>query len=113
MDISPAQLRLLKRIGKKPIVRTDKHGIEDIEYLRDNGLVTVTQCDKPGDFFCQPRITEKGKAFLYQTCHSNRRANIALFLSIVAILLSLLTAFTPFPDWSKECISSLLQGISG
>ena len=111
MYISNKQLKLLRRIAKRSVVRTDALSIEDIEYLRSHDLVAATQCDKPGDYFCQPRITEKGKAFLYEKRHSNRRANIALAISIIALVVSLLTAFTPFPDWCKTWISSILPGI--
>lgn len=113
MYISAKQLRLLADIAKNPTVRTDKDNVEDIEYLRDHALVTCTQCDKSDDFFYQARITEKGKAFLYETKHNLRRTNIALALSIIAILISLLTAFTPFSDWSKDFISSILQSFAG
>lgn len=111
--ISRKQLKLLKSISKHAVVRTDKRIIEDIEYLRSHGLVVVTQYDKPDDFFYQPRITEEGKAFLYEKRHANRRANIALAISVIALVLSLLTAFTPFADWCKVWISSLLQATAG
>ena len=112
MVISPNQLKLLAAISKKNEIRTDTNN-EDIEYLQDNGLVVCMQCDHPGDYFLQARITEKGKAFLYERMHSNRRANIALMFSVIALVLSLLTALTPFPDWSKAWISTLFQSISG
>lgn len=113
MYIDPKQLRLLASIAKKAEVRTNKHNIEDIKYFRDNGLVICTECDHPGDYFLQAQISEKGKAFLYETKHNRRRTNIALCLSIIAILISLLTAFTPFSDWSRNFISSMFQTVSG
>ena len=110
MDISLKQLKLLKRIKrKKPVIRTDKNNIEDIEYLRSGGLVQVTEYDDPEDYYYQPRITEKGKAFLYTTVHTNCKANAALILSVIAIVLSVLTAFTPFPEMAKTFIESLLS----
>lgn len=112
MHISKKQLRLLGRIAKHAVVRTDALDIEDIEYLRDNELVTAVQYDKSGDYFYQPRITEKGKAFLYEKRHANRRANIALVISVFALVISLLTAFTPFADWCKAWISSIFPGIA-
>lgn len=109
MYISKSQLKLLRRIAKRSVVRTDALTIEDIEYLRSHDLVISAQCDKPGDYFYQPRITERGKAFLCEKRNANRRSNIALAISVIALLLSLLTAFTPFPDWCRDWISSLLS----
>lgn len=108
MDINPRQLRLLKAIKKSKVVRTEKHYLEDVEYLRENGLVVAATYDKNNDFFYMPSITEKGDAFLYVATHQSRRSNITLVLSLVAILLSILTAFTPFPDWAKAFLVSLM-----
>lgn len=112
MYISKKQLSLLSQIAKKSVVRTDPLDVEDIEYLLDNGLVSVTKYEKPEDYFYQPRITEKGKAFLYEKIAANRKANLSLALSVFAILLSLLTALTPFADWCKIWISAIFPGIS-
>lgn len=109
MYISPKQLKLLSAIAKAPEVRTDKNDLEDILYLKDNDLVVCLQCDQPDDYFFQARISEKGKAFLYETKVLRRKTTISLVLSIIAIVISLLTAFTPFAEWSKEFISSLFQ----
>lgn len=113
MYIDPKQLNLLNKVAKGPEIRLDRFQSEDIFYLQENGLVVCNQYDCPGEYFLQARITEKGKAFLYETKHSRRRTNIALILSIVAIVISLLTAFTPFADLSKSFISSLFRAFSG
>ena len=110
--ISRKQLKLLNRISKGSVIRTDVLSTEDIEYLRTNELVSVTKYEKPGDYYYHPKITEKGKAFLYEKRSANQRANIALALSIAAIVISLLTAFTPFSDWCKAWISSIFPDIA-
>lgn len=111
MFISKKQLNLLHKISKEYVVRTDPSGVEDIEYLRDNGLVSVTRYEKTGDCFFRPQITEKGKAFLYERKNANRRANIALVLSMISLAISLLSTFTDVPQWIREFISSLLQSL--
>ena len=111
MHLSGRHMKMLKKISKEDIIRTDKWDIEDIEYLRSEGLVTVCSVDRKDDFFYQPRLTEKGKAVLDERLHSTRRANIALLLSICAIILSFLTAFTPFADWSRSLIEKLIQSL--
>lgn len=109
MYINPQQLKLLSAIAKAPEIRTDKNNLEDLLYLRDNGLVICAHIDHPDDYFFQARISEKGKAFLYERKSLRRKTTISLVLSIIAIVISLLTAFTPFSDWSKAFISSLFQ----
>jgi hypothetical protein len=111
MELNPKQLRLLKKISKKDVVRTDKYQTEDIEHLRSNGLVTVIICDKPDDFYYQPRITEKGKAVLYERTQLKARSTTALILSIVAVVISFLTAFTPFSDWSRALIEHFILSL--
>ena len=97
MYISKNQLALLQRIAKKYLVRTDPATMDDIEYLRANGLVIVTKCEKPGDYYYHPTITEKGKVFLYEKKSANSRANIALFLSVISLLISILSTFIDMP----------------
>lgn len=112
MYISPKQLKLLSAIAKSPEIRTDKNALEDVLYLHDNGLVICTHIDHPNDYFFQARISEKGKAFLYETKSLRRKTTISLVLSVIAIVISLLTAFTPFAEWSKAFISSLFQAFA-
>lgn len=112
MELSPKHIKLLQKTKKKTVIRTDKYDIKDLEYLRSLDLITAISCDKKDDYFYQAFITEKGKAVLSERLHSNRRANIALVLSILALLVSFLVAFTPFAEWSQDWISTLIQSIS-
>lgn len=107
--LSKTHIRLLKQIKKNKIVRTDKRKLEDVEYLRENGLVVAVTYDKPGDYYYQPRLTEKGKAILYEWKRTKRKSDITLLISICAFLLSVLTAFTPFEDWSQEIIGKIFK----
>ena len=66
MHLEDKHLKLLKQIKKEYVVRTNKHEIEDVEYLRSLGLITASSVDKKDDFYYHPRITEKGKAILYE-----------------------------------------------
>ena len=92
MDLARSHLRLLKSLERgETVIRTDKYSVKDLEYLRANLLIEAIAFDKPGDYFYQAEITEKGKAVLYQYRARNRRANIALFFSALAILISLLS----------------------
>lgn len=109
MYLSPQHIKLLKEIRKSNVIRTDKWDIEDIEYLRSEGLVIACAVDKQDDFYYQPRITEKGKAVLFERVDVKRRANIAIFLSVVALIISFLVAFTPFADWSSAFIQELFS----
>lgn len=108
MYLSPQHIKLLKKISKTAVIRTDKWNIEDMEYLRSEGLVTACSVDKKDDFYYQPRITEKGKAVLYERGDIKRRANIAIILSVIALVISFLVAFTPFADWSRAWIESVI-----
>ena len=96
MHLSPDHLKLLKQIRKGTVVRTDKNDLEDVEYLRAEGLTIACCVDKPNDFFYQPRITEKGKDVLHQhfihgveswlpVIISNAIAAVALIISIIAL----------------------------
>lgn len=98
MHLSKKQLKLLKTISKRIVIRTDKRDINDIEYLRSEGLVTACSVDKKDDFYYQPIITEKGKAVLYEhfihnvekwipDIISNLIAIAALIVSIIALCL--------------------------
>ena len=107
MELSGKHLRLLKKISKNGVTRTNKHNTEDIDYLRSRGLVSVAICDKPNDFYYHARITEKGKAILYMTKNIAVKANVAIVLSVLALIISFLVAFTPFADWSRAFIEGL------
>lgn len=116
MNLSKKHLRLLKAIENKTIVRTNKRKIKDLEYLRSLELITAISVDKEDDFYYQPEITEKGKAVLYERLYANKRANIALALSILSLIISSLsllisffTDFLPTVGWIWEGISSIIQ----
>ena len=100
-------LRVLKKASRKVAVYSrDKYG-EIIDYLLKDKVIdfTIKRTDK--GVFYHVKTNEKGKALLYERGVANRRANIAIVLSIIAIIISVLTAFTPFADWSKAFMQSL------
>lgn len=51
-------------------------------------------------------VTLDGYTFLEHK-HPNWKSNLALVLSCVAIMMSFACAFTPFPEWVQQWISSL------
>lgn len=111
IDLDKNHIRLLQKTKKQQVIRTDKRNLKDIEYLLENELITAVSYDTDQEFFCQPKITEKGKAVLYEWKSSRKRTDIALVLSICAIVLSILTAFTPFSDWSRAWIENLIRSL--
>ncbi|MBQ3182389.1 MAG: hypothetical protein IJB57_01855 [Clostridia bacterium] len=107
MDLSYEHICLLKNISKSNVTRSDPTKNKDIDYLISLELVEAITVDKEEEFYLFPILTEKGKAVLYEKTRATRRANVALVLSIISIVLSFLVAFTPFADWSKQLISML------
>ena len=98
MHLSREQIKLLKQISRKIIVRTNKRNLSDVEYLRSLELITAMVADKEDDYYYQPKITEKGKAVLSEhVVHitekwipviiSNLIAIAALIISIIALCL--------------------------
>ena len=94
--LHPQHVRLLKRINKSKVIRTAKPN-KDLDYLYENGYIELTVYDKPGDYFAQPLLTEKGKARLYEekrkfvelwlpVAISNLIAFSALVISVIALL---------------------------
>ena len=78
-------IRILKRIRKNKEIRSAKPN-KDLDYLYDNGYIEMTIYDKPGDYFAQPYLTEKGKARLYE----EKRKFIEVWLPVaISSLLSL------------------------
>lgn len=86
----------LKRIAKNKVVRDSKPN-KDLDYLYELGYIGMTEIDKPNDYYAQPYLTEKGKAFLYErkqklievwvpVAISNLIAIAALVISIIALL---------------------------
>lgn len=83
--LGPYHIRILKRIRKNKEIRSAKPN-KDLDYLYDNGYVEMTIYDKPGDYFAQPYLTEKGKARLYE----EKRKFIEVWLPVaISSLLSL------------------------
>lgn len=93
--LHPKHFRTLKKIEKNKDIRSSKPN-EDLDYFYENGYIGITKCDKPGDYFAQPYLTEKGKARLHEEKRrclefwlpvivSNLIAVAALIISIIAL----------------------------
>lgn len=89
-------IHTLKRIAKNKEIRDSKPN-KDLDYLYELGYIEMTVVDKPNDYYAQPYLTEKGKAFLYErklnrievwlpVAISNLIALVALVISIIALL---------------------------
>ena len=93
MTLSRRQTALLKRIGQRRVIRTNKNNVDDLIYLYDLGLISVVSCPKEDDYYFEASgLTEKGKAVLDERIlyYRDRRVpHISLGLSIAAILISL------------------------
>ena len=94
--LSNKHIRALKRINKNKVIRVDKNN-KDLDYLFTEGLIEIIVCDKPGDYYAQPYLTEKGKAKLDEhrrqrqevwipVAISNILALVAVVISIIALL---------------------------
>ena len=55
-----------------------------------------------------PRITYQGYKFLDER-FPNLRSNIAIVISVLALVLSALVAFTPFPEFTKTFITTIFK----
>ncbi len=93
--LSGRHIRLLKKIQKNTVIRTTKPN-KDLDYLYKRKYIEITECDKPGDYFAQPYLTDKGEAKLYElkkkfieiwlpVAVSNVLALAALIISIIAL----------------------------
>ena len=89
-------IRILKRIAKNIEIRGSKPN-KDLDYLYNLGLIEITEVDKPNDYYAQPYLTEKGRAFLDErkrklievwvpVAISSLLAIAALVISIIALL---------------------------
>lgn len=90
--LSSTQLKLLKLISKKQILRIDKNN-EDLDYLYSLGYIEMTQVDKPGDYYCEPYIVERGKSAFYEERQNRFDRIFTRTLSVIALLLSLISLF--------------------
>lgn len=109
IDLSDKQLRLLRKIAKNQIIRTEKYTNEDIEHLKNIGLVKVISCDKEGDYYYEPQITESGKSYIALRKKSQKYEKNTRIISVIAIIISLINTFTPFGDWCKTFIINLFK----
>lgn len=97
MYVGRTQTRLLKKIKRRGVIRKDKHDLDDLQYLYDQGLIHVVSCPKEDDFYFDAyALTEKGKAVLDERIlhYRDRRVPyVALVLSILAVIISLAAVF--------------------
>lgn len=107
--LSKKHIRLLQDVAQRQIVRSNPRQLQDIEYLQNLGLLQTIRVDREDDFYCEPVLTEKGSAVLYERVRQNRRATVALVLSIISTVLSLTVALTPLDEWLTSLIMSLFQ----
>ena len=107
MELDKTHFEILRKARKKSYICPFDDNWDRARYLENLGLVSLRCFGENGVELTEITITEKGKGELYCHTDTRKRANIALVLSIIAIVLSLLTTFTPFPDWTKEFIRSL------
>lgn len=93
--LSHSHKKLLKNIQKQKVIRVQTYN-KDLDYLFEQGLIEITACNKPDDYFAMPCITEKGKAELYERKQkflevwlpvtlSNAIALAALIISLIAL----------------------------
>lgn len=109
MDLSREQIVLLKKAKRKTMICESKQYGEIIDYLIKYRLIDFTIQREGDKVYYHVNTNQAGKAVLHEKSTALRRANLALIISAVAILLSLLTAFTPFSEWSKLFIEKLFQ----
>lgn len=106
-DLNPTQIKVLKKIAKNPQVRTEKYGKDDLDYLKELGLIKSRCCDHPDDYYYEAYISEKGKAFLHGYKVHIIGERITRVIAILAFILSLVNTFTPFPELVQEFIKSM------
>lgn len=109
MELDRMHTKVLKQSSRRETVYDYKKYDEIIDYLISNKLIDfeITKTDKGTCY--RVKTNQKGKAVLYERTTANRRANIAIVISVIAIVISFLTAFTPFSDWSRAFIETLFQ----
>lgn len=90
--LSRTQRKLLKEISQKKIVRVEKHNA-DLDYLYSLGYIEMTQVDKPGDYYCEPYIIERGRSALYEERQNRFDRIFTRTVSVIALLLSLFSLF--------------------
>ena len=92
--LHPHHIHLLKKVKRNKEVRSAKPN-KDLDYLYENGYIEITVCDKPGDYYAQPYLTEKGKARLYEEKRKFREVwlpvVISSLLSLAALVISIIS----------------------
>lgn len=103
-DISPASLKILKKLRKLEYVPEDQIPPEfdryRLQYLVDTGLLETFTLVPPGreDYergLVAYKLSPKGEDAIYKYHKVEREARIALILSIIALLISLHSTFSP------------------
>lgn len=97
-------IRTLKRIKRNKEIRCERPN-KDLDYLYENGYIEMTVCDKPGDYFAQPYLTEKGKAKLYDITMQTVHKWVPIAISLIALVKS----FLPELTWLWQQIVQLLK----
>ena len=104
MELNRNHLAMLKKSCRKTArFNRDTHG-PAVDYLSSQKLITFTISNVRGKIIYHVSATEQGKAALYEKVSVIHRANLALLLSLIAILISFLAEFTPVFDYLKELI---------
>ena len=91
--LASRHVKLMLSIRKNKEIRCSKPN-KDLDYLFQCGYIEITVCDKPGDFYAQPYLTEKGEAALDEFLLRKREIWIPVLisniLSIIAIVISII-----------------------
>ena len=115
-DISRKSLKILKLIARRGTLPENeippKIDHSRIQYLIKEELlksVTIIPSGKEGyeRGLIGYTLTPAGEDAVYKYRKIKIEARTALIISVISLLLSLLIAFTPFADWSREFFESL------
>lgn len=92
MCLNRKQLRTLK---KQSVVYTEPTYNLEIEFLKENGLVSVV-ADFPDDYMMEVYASKKGKAYLYERFHQDLNGKIAILISLLSLVASAISAIAVF-----------------
>ena len=109
MELHNDHLRLLRRASRKTVVCDGNKYSEMLNNLAAAHLIYFIIRNDGEKVLYYVNTTDKGKAALYEKTSSDRKNNIALVLSTIAIILTVLDSFTPFGDWAREFIQTLFS----
>ena len=108
-DISPASLKMLKKLRKLEYLPEDQMPLKfdryRLQYLVDIGLVETFTLIPPGQEgydrgLVAYKLSPQGEDSIYKYRKVEIEARIALLIAIVSIIITLLTTFTPIEDWA-------------